>query len=419
MNILYLNINFSRVKHMIKRIPGLLLLVMLFLLFAAKPVWAAAEPAIIGEAGVLMNYKNGQLLYEKNPHSRVYPASTTKILTAVVVMENASLNEMVVIPPEACNIEGSATGLQPGEVISLEDLIYALLLNSGNDTALALAIHVGGSTENFVRMMNKKAFELRAVNSHFNNPNGLPDPDHYSTAFDLALITRYAMQKPEFRKIVSTKVQIIHRDYPDAQTYLENHNRLLWTYEGAIGVKTGYTDEARQCLVSAADRNGRELIAVVMKSEGMNIWYDTKALLDYGFNQYVSVSLVEAGKFVGQVPVKFGVSDSVPIQTGWSAVYDFPSGQIPEITQEIVINENITAPVQAGEKLGQLIFKSGDLELGGVDLVAQQEVKRKILAQWWPWFLLVGFLYVIIAIMRYHRRARRKRLFAQRNKYYF
>lgn len=394
------------------------LLILPFLLFAAKPL-QAAEPEITGEAAVLIDSKNGQMFYEKNPNYRVYPASTTKILTAITAMENGSLSDMATVPPDACNIEGSAIGLQPGERISLEDLLYALLLNSGNDTAVAIAQHVGGSVENFVSMMNKKAAQLGAVNTHFNNPSGLPDPNHYSTAYDMALISRYAMQKPEFRKIVSTKVQTIHRDDPKAQTYLENHNRLLWSYEGAIGIKTGYTDEARQCLVSAASRQDRELIAVVMKSEGLDIWSDTKKLLDYGFDEYSCVTLAEAGKFIDKVPVKYGVSESVPIQTGSSLSYDFPRGQKPEIKQEAVLKENIAAPVRAGEKLGQLLFSSGGRELGRVDLVAQQEVKRKISAQWWPWFLLVMFLFVVVSIVRYHSGVRRKRWDLYRKKYYF
>lgn len=385
------------------------LLAIFLILFAAKPSPAAAEPEVVGEAAVVMDSRNGQVLFEKNSHQRIYPASTTKTLTAIIALENGRLDDMVSIPNDACNIEGSAIGLQEGEKISLEDLLYALMLNSGNDSAVAIARHVGGSVDGFVQMMNTKSAELGAVNTHFNNPNGLPEPNHYSTAYDMALISRYAMQNPEFRKIVATKIKTIRRNDPKAQTFLDNHNKMLWRYEGAIGIKTGYTVEARQCLVSAAARQGRELIAVVMKSEGNNIWTDTKNLLDYGFDHFNSLSLTEAGKFVTDAPVRFGVSEVVPVQTGYSLTYNFPGDKQAEFRQEVVLKENITAPVKAGAKLGELAFYSGDRELGRVDLVAQQEVKRRISAHWWPWLLLALGLFVILAIIRYHSNARRKR----------
>ncbi|MCL6634464.1 MAG: D-alanyl-D-alanine carboxypeptidase [Peptococcaceae bacterium] len=373
------------------------------------PAQAAAGPEIVGEAAVLMDIKNGQVLYEKNLHQKIYPASTTKTLTAVVALENGRLDDLVTIQKEDCNIEGSAIGLQEGERITMEDLLYALMLNSGNDTAVAIARHVGGSVENFVRMMNEKAAELGALNTHFNNPNGLPDPDHYSTAYDMALISRYAMLNPEFRKIVSTKVKTIHRDDPEAQTFLENHNRLLWRYEGAIGVKTGYTVEARQCLVAAAGRQGRELLSVVMKSEGNNIWTDATGLLDYGFKEFQLVSLTAAGRYVTDAPVRFGEAGTVPVQTGSSLAYNFPAGKQPGVRQEVILRNGIAAPVKAGEKLGELVFFAGDRELGRVDLLAQREVKRRLSAQGWPWLFLAAGLLVMAAVVRYHSHARRRR----------
>lgn len=403
-----------------RNIRGLWAFLTIFIiLFATNPLPAAAGPELVGEAAILMDNRNGQVLFEKNPHLKIYPASTTKTLTAIIALESGMLDDQVTIPNDACNVEGSAIGLREGEKIPLEDLIYALMLNSGNDSAVAIAHHVGGSVDGFVQLMNKKAAELGAVNTHFNNPNGLPDPKHYSTAYDMALITRYAMQNPEFRKIVSTKVKTIRRDDPKAQSFLENHNRLLWQYDGAIGIKTGYTELARQCLISAADRQGRELIAVVMKSEGSNIWTDSKKLLDYGFNEFRSVSLTEAGKFVTDAPVRFGVSEMVPIQTSSSKAYSFPKDNQAEVSQQVVLKENVTAPVKAGEKLGEMIFFSGDQELGRVDLVAQQEVKRRLLSQWWPWFLLVLGLFVILSIIRYHNRARRRRWERYKKKYYY
>lgn len=370
---------------------------------------AAASPGITGEAAVLIDSKNGQLLLEKNAAVRVYPASTTKIMTAIIALESGRVGEMVVIPKEASDVEGSAIGLREGEQILLEDLIYALMLNSGNDSAVAIACHLGGSVTGFVQLMNKKSAELGAVNTHFNNPNGLPDPNHYSTARDMALITRYAMQNPEFREIVATKIRTITRSDPNAQTYLENHNKLLWDYQGAIGVKTGYTEEARQCLVSAAVRQGRELIAVVMKSEGTDIWTDSTKLFDYGFDEFRQADLVESGKYVTDVPVKYGVAKTVHAQTASSLAYDFPRDVQPQMRQEIILHDNIVAPVQAGKKLGEIAFFAGGQELGRVDLVSQQEVQRKILAKWWFWLMLLAALGTAAAIALYQTGQRRRR----------
>lgn len=383
-------------------------LALLFLLIAV-PIPAVASPEIVGEAAVLMDSRNGQVLFEKNSDLRVYPASTTKILTAIIALESGKTDEMVTIPKEACNVEGSAIGLQEGEQISLEDLIYALMLNSGNDTAVAIAYHLGGSVDGFVKLMNKRAAELGAVNTHFNNPNGLPDPNHYSTARDMALITRYAMQNPEFRKIVSTKIKTIKRTDPKAQTYLDNHNKMLWNYEGAIGVKTGYTEEARQCLVSAAARQGRELIAVVLKSEGNDIWVDSTKLLDFGFTDFKLVTLVEAGKYVTDVPVKYGVLKTASVQTACSLAYNFPRNDQTQVRQDILLNDKTVAPVKAGKKLGELVFFAGNQEVGRVDLVAQQEVKRQTLVKWWFWLMILAGLFTAAAIIRYQNKQRRKR----------
>jgi len=384
-----------------------LIMICIFLL-AAGSLPAFAGPQVVGETAVLIDCKNGQVLYEKNPHRRMYPASTTKILTAIIALEKSRLTDLAIVSKDACNIEGSAIGLQEGEVISIEDLLYALMLNSGNDSAVAIAQHVGGSVDGFVRLMNEKAAELGAVDTHFNNPNGLPDPNHYSSAYDLALIARYAMQNQEFRKIAATKTKNIKREDPKAQTYLLNHNKLLWQYEGTIGIKTGYTEAARQCLVAAAARQGRELIAVVLGSEGSSIWDDAKELLNYGFNEFDSMSVIENGKYITDAQVRLGVSGTVPVLASRSLLYDFPRDEPLEIRQEVRLREKITAPVEAGEKLGEIAFFNGEQEIGRVDLVSQQAVPRKISVYWWSWFLLALTLLTLRAIFRYHSKSRRR-----------
>ncbi|MGI6491507.1 MAG: D-alanyl-D-alanine carboxypeptidase [Peptococcaceae bacterium] len=379
---------------------------------------ADALPEVTGEAAVLMDSRNGQFIYEKNASQRMYPASTTKILTAIIALESGKLNDMVTISAGSCNVEGSAIGLQEGEKISMVDLLYAMMLNSGNDAAMAIATHIAGSIEGFAELMNKKAAAIGAVNSHFNNPSGLPDPNHFTTAQDMALIALYAMQNPEFRKIVATHTQTIKRADPLAQTYLENSNRLLWNYEGTIGVKTGYTNDAGQCLVSAANRHGRELLAVVMKAEGNNIWSDSMALLDYGFNGFINVCLTEAGKPAGEIEVYYGESESVPVQTGCSLYYNFPKYQEVALRTEVQQAAIIKAPVKEGAKLGELVYFSGDYELGRVDLLAQKQVERKFLTKIWPWVIVVLLLAVLVLLVRKHNMARRRRWhkYRQRNR---
>ncbi|MFX4261401.1 D-alanyl-D-alanine carboxypeptidase family protein [Pelotomaculum propionicicum] len=396
-------------------------LTILSLLMAIFPVPAsAAAPAVTGEAAVLMDFTNGQVLFEKNPEQRMYPASTTKIITAIIALESGKINDMVTIPLEASIVEGSAIGLQEGEQISLGDLIYALMLNSGNDSAIAIACHLGGSVEGFVKMMNKKAAEIGAVNTHFNNSNGLPDPDHYSTARDMALIARYAMRNAQFRDIVATKIQVIKRNDPEAQTFLGNHNKMLWNYDGAIGVKTGYTDDAGQCLVTAAVRDGRELISVVMKSEGTNIWSDSSALLDYGFTDFKTVTLAEAGKHITDIPLKFGVLENTPVVTAGAMKYNVPLTGQTEITSKAVLNENLKAPAKAGIKAGELAFYADGRELGRVDLVLRDDAVRKTTAQWWFWLLIFAAVALAVFLLLCYNDIRRRRLIIQnRRKYYY
>ena len=364
----------------------------------------AQEPEITGMAAVLMDAQNGQVLFEKNSRARIFPASTTKVLTAVLALEKCRLDEAVVLCEEAELAEGSSVGLKKGERLSLEDLLYALLLSSGNDAAAAIACHVAGSVSAFAAMMNEKALEIGARESHFTNPSGLPDPAHYSTAYDMALIARYAMQNQTFRKMVSTEQKTIKREVPDAQTYLLNHNKLLWLYNGANGIKTGYTVEAGQCLVSSAQRRGRELIASVMKSEGVNIWSDTEKLLDFGFSDFEPVVLAQAGKAVAEVSVAHGAGGPVLARVGSAFFYNFKRGEAPPIRQEAFLKKGLTAPVKAGDKVGELVFYRGEEEIGRTDLVADRDVRVSFWYKSVPWFCLLFGASVFWAVVRYRAR---------------
>lgn len=394
----------------LKILPLVALLMLLFITsLTVNPASAANVPEVTGEAAVLMDFSSGQLLFAKNPDQRMYPASTTKIITAIIALESGRINDIVTIPLEACNVEGSAVGLQEGEQITLNDLIYALMLNSGNDCAVAIACHLGGSVDGFVQQMNKKAYEVGAVNTHFNNPNGLPEPNHYSTARDMALIAGYAMKNDNFRDIVSTKTQTIERSDPEAQVYLCNSNKMLWNYDGTVGIKTGYTEAAGQCLVTEAIRGDRELLSVVMKSEGVNIWVDSGSLLDYGFTQFKTVTLSLAGEHAADAPVKYGKLDRAPVITAGSLKYSFPLDSQAAITSKAELY-TLKAPLDAGGKAGELVFYAAGKELGRVDLLLKDDVLRKPTAQWWFWLLTLAVFLGLVFLGSCYREARRRRL---------
>lgn len=249
---------------------------------------------------ILMDADTGTVLFAENENQQALIASTTKIMTAVVVLEHCEPDREFVVPAEATGIEGSSMYLQAGECLTIRDLLHGLLLQSGNDAAVALALACSGSVEEFVALMNVQAQKLGMENSHFENPNGLDGERHYSSAMDLAKLTQYALKNKEFSEIVATKNKQV------GSRYLRNHNRLLWSVEGCIGVKTGFTKAAGRTLVTAATRNGRTLIAVTL-CDG-NDWKDHAALYDYGFSQYEDRVEIQKGEAVAELSLMDGSS---------------------------------------------------------------------------------------------------------------
>jgi D-alanyl-D-alanine carboxypeptidase (penicillin-binding protein 5/6) len=256
----------------------------LVLAFVILPLIAgAAEMKIAGKTAVLMNAQTGKLIWAKDKDLPLPPASTAKVLTAAVVLDHSRITEVLTIPAQALGVSGANTQLEAGEQLTVGDLFHAMLLGSGNDAAVALALHAGNSVDTFVERMNQKARKLGAVRSRFLNPTGMPHPKQVTTAHDLALVTKSALENSDFRKIVSAKTYA----WKSArwQGTLKNSNHLLSTYPGAIGVKTGNTREAGYCLVAAAQRGAENYIAVILKSQEKAVWQDAKKLLDYGFKQ--------------------------------------------------------------------------------------------------------------------------------------
>ncbi len=263
---------------------GSLLLLLAWVIFPRPN--PAAELKIAARGAVLMNAQTGKIIRAHNQDLPLPPASTAKVLTALVVLDQNRTSDVVTIPAEALRVSGASTQLTAGEKLSVGDLLHAMLLGSGNDAAIALALHSDGSIDSFVQRMNHKAHTLGAVRSRFVNPTGMPHPQQLTTARDLALITKAALENSEFRRIVGERTyRWKSRGW---QGTIKNSNNLLSSYDGAIGVKTGNTREAGYCLVAAAQRAGQIYIAVVLKSGEKSVWQDATKLLDYGFKNVTS-----------------------------------------------------------------------------------------------------------------------------------
>jgi D-alanyl-D-alanine carboxypeptidase (penicillin-binding protein 5/6) len=378
-----------------------------FLVISILPLFAfAAEEPVLRSRGVLlMDMQSGQVLYGKNENERFYPASITKIMTAILALEHSSPHDQVKVSRLAMEQEGNRVYLVDGEVQSMENLLYGLMLNSGNDAAVAIAEHISGSVESFAELMNEKAKELGAKNTHFVNPNGLHDPNHYTTPYDITLIARYAMNHPKFREIVKTETLPWHGK--EWESVLYNINPMLYNYEGANGVKTGYTDQARQTMVVSASRDGRVLIGTLMEADlKQTIREDAAALLDYGFNQFATKQLAERNQVVTTLSFDKKLSTDVIIAFDW--YYSFAKSQGPSIQSQIHLNPAAQPPLAAGTAVGTLEFTADGKKIGSVPLLTAKDVAAppgflgigiSKLFIWWylliplP-FLLFGFLVV-------------------------
>jgi D-alanyl-D-alanine carboxypeptidase (penicillin-binding protein 5/6) len=281
------------------------------------------QPSVSAAAWIILDTKSGEVVAEHQSNEKLYPASITKIITTIIALETRKIDEIVTISKHADETIGSNLDLQEGDQIVLKDLLYGIMLHSGNDGAVAVAEHISGTEEAFAQLMTEFALEIGTKNSHFMNASGLPDPEHYTTAYDMAVITRYAMKDELFREMASAKTyawdsklwsdDLKEHEEADAKLFgfaldepqVVNHNRLLYDYEGAIGVKNGFTHEARYTLVGSAIRDETELIAVILRSQNADTTYqDINELLDYGFAKQAFIQAQEQEKLVLQDPVK-------------------------------------------------------------------------------------------------------------------
>ena len=337
------------------------------MLLAAVLFLPCRVQAISAQKAVLLDAATGRILYEKNGDSQGLIASTTKIMTALVVCEQCNVLDRMRIPKEAVGIEGSSMYLKEGEILTIQDLLYGLMLHSGNDAAVALAIYCGGTVEGFAELMNDKARKLGLTNTHFVNPNGLDSPGHYSTAEDLAILAAYAMKNPIFAQTVSTKTVTA------GNRSLRNHNKLLWQVEGADGVKTGYTKAAGRILVSSATRQGRRLIAVTMNAP--SDWADHKKLLEDGFGRYQIQKILSEGECVGTVELAGGDAGQVHLLCAEDFSYALAEGEEPHIV--LPGPGFVYAPVAKGQAAGIAYVMLGDTVIGKMPLLYGETVEQQ------------------------------------------
>ena len=414
-----------------------IVLFLLFILFTTYSVSFADSLGLVGEGAILIDADTGQVLYEKNPHMKLHPASTTKIMTGILAIELGNMNDTAIVDEEVVRLtDGSHIALEPGEEMNFEDLVNALLIESANDSALAIAKHISGSIEDFVKLMNDKAKELGALNTNFVNPNGLTHEKHLTTAYDLSLMAKYAMENEDFRKIVCNYTYTIPVTNKKMEMrYLKSSNRLLYStqkinvdgktvpikYEGINGVKTGYTVVAQNCLVASAQRGNQNLIAVVLKSNGREVYSDIHKLLNYGFDNFDKAAIITKGQFVDNIEIKDGINPIVAGIIKEDLFTTIPKGSMDKIDKKIVMENELQAPIEKGQSLGVVEYYLDGQLIGQVDIVSTLDIEKiptigiidQIMSKWY--LLLIGlflvFRFIVVVFKHKQRRRRRQSLY--------
>lgn len=335
----------------------------LALIFAVK-IPARAELAVSAKAAILMHADSGRVLYEKNADEHMLIASTTKIMTAIVVLEHCELDDLVEVDSRSAGIEGSSMYLKAGESYTVEDLLYGLLLVSGNDAASALALHVADSMEEFAELMNAKAAELGMTESSFKNAHGLDEEGHYSTARDMAKLAAYCMGNEDFARIAGTVSHTV------GEQTLVNHNRLLREYDGCLGLKTGYTMAAGRTLVTCAERDGARYVCVTLNDP--DDWDDHKALYDWAFANYSFAEVIPAGLSY-EVPLISGAEMTAPAETEGAAYALIQNGESYDM--ELEMPAFAFAPISEGDRAGRAVACSDGQEIASVRIVYSEDVE--------------------------------------------
>jgi len=362
----------------------------------SRALASAAPPGISAEAAALIDVASGRILYQKNGNKKMRIASLTKTMTAIVAIETANLQDVVTVPPQAVGVEGSSIYLKRGEKLTLEELLYGLMLRSGNDAAVAIAYHVGGSVPGFVHLMNEKAALIGMTHTNFTNPHGLDDSNmHYSTAEDMVKLSAYALKNPVFKKIVSTKVKSISWEGENWDRRLQNKNKLLHLYKGADGVKTGYTKLAKRCLASSATRDGRQLAVITLNAP--DDWNDSMRLMDWGFSQFKVTKLVEKGQAVNLSTSAPGMGTDFRLVTMNEFSYPLKEGEEGSIRTEGKLVEATLTSDLVGRHVGYLEVFLGQQRIGSIPLTLEGTTPavmqaKKSSASFWDrvWQIMAG-----------------------------
>ncbi len=349
----------------------------------AFPVSVGAEDTVETSAGAFVLYcaENGEIILSKNENQRMKPASTTKLMTVLLTLEQAAKNDRVVTFTDEMIAEGSSMYLQVGEKVRLSDLAAGMMMASGNDAANAAAISISGSAEKFSGLMNARAAQIGMKNTHFVTPSGLDDDEHYTTAYDMALLMAAGLQNKDFADLTYQKSVGVQFEEPrEKQVTYTNHNRLLRLCEGCIGGKTGYTDAAGRCLVSAARRNGLTLICVTL--DDRDDWNDHIALYDLGFSRLSGYRVADS-EFCVELPCVGGESDAVAVMGGGDKTLVIDNGREKDVVRKIYLDSFVYAPVGEGEKLGRIDYLlDGEViystPLTAVEGVAAHRVKKNL-----------------------------------------
>ena len=355
------------------------LLLLVTVLYPWQVSAAAEEPQLTAQAAILVEASTGRVLYERNADDTRYPASMTKMMTCILGIEHNTPGTLVRVSANAAGEESSELGLATGDSIRFSELLQGMMLVSDNSAAVVAAEYLGGSVDGFAAMMNEKAAALGMTGTHFANPNGLPDENHYTTARDMIRLARYAWQNPQFRHIVGVQKQNIYWQYPRGKfVEAESTNELLGVYKGMNGIKTGYTHAAGGCLAGAAERNGVQLISVIMGTEGYDIRFpETAALLDYGFARVKNAKLLERQKAARIIHVHNGSDYKMQVRPAGDVWVPLVDGEdIGHYSVSYDLPRYTTAPVKTGDQAGSLIISYDGKEVERVPLIADSTVNR-------------------------------------------
>lgn len=360
-----------------KRIISVILSVCLIVgLYPVGKAEAFGESDISAKSAVLIEAESGRVIFEKNAYERRQMASTTKIMSALLCIESGSLDDYFKVDSEAIKVEGSSMGLVEGDLVTKRILCYGMLLPSGNDAANAAAVKVAGSIENFVAMMNRRAQQLGLKDTHFVTPSGLDDDtdDHYSTAYDMAMLARECMKNETFAEIASASSACLEYGNPPYRRWLSNSNKLLDTCEGVNGVKTGFTDKAGRCLISSCERNGVKLICVTL--DAPNDWQDHNRMLNFGFSQLVNVS-PECDYCAFSLNVVGGKTPNVMCSVVGEPSVTLYANEADKVKSEVILPQFVYAPIAAGEKVGEIRFTLGEETVYVCDICSNEYVEMQ------------------------------------------